>query len=237
MPEGASYIAFLRGRRTVSGISDEATLVVGGAQERVHEIPTWDYQFQCGLRIQPGAARMVLGSAAPALKNVIMPLREVWGARADRLLERLLTAQADADYIRMLSEAVQGVLCERAAAEPLSVALAKAVRRAPGGVRISHLARELGMSVRTLERRFREDVGLSPKQYQRIARMAKVLNLVDRSGGDWAGIAAECGYFDQSHLIEDCHGILGGSPERFLRNVTKAESLQIGLVFEKQPAI
>jgi AraC-like DNA-binding protein len=236
MPEGASYIVFLRGRATASGVSDEATLVVGGAQERVHEIPSWDYQFQCGLRIQPGAARIVLGSAAPALKNAIIPLREVWGARADRLLERLLTARADAEYIRMLSEAVEDSLCERADVEALSVALAQAVRSAPGGVRVSHLARELGMSVRTLERRFREDIGLAPKQYQRMARMAKVLNLVDGSGGDWASIAAACGYFDQSHLIDDCHGVLGRSPERFLRNVTNAESLQIGLVFERQPA-
>ena len=64
--------------------------------------------------------------------------------------------------------------------------------------------------------------------------MAKVLNLLEQSRGDGAGIAAECGYY-QSHLIDDCHEVLGRSPERFLRNVTNTKSLQIGLVFEREP--
>jgi methylphosphotriester-DNA--protein-cysteine methyltransferase len=78
-------------------------------------------------------------------------------------------------------------------------------------------------------------LGLAPKQYQRVSRLAKVLEAVTLSASDWAEIASGCGYYDQSHLIEDCQAILGNSPERFLRTITKAESLEIGLVFEKEP--
>jgi transcriptional regulator GlxA family with amidase domain len=107
------------------------------------------------------------------------------------------------------------------------------VRDAPGDARLSELAAELGLSVRTLERRFRENLGLSPKKYQRITRIAKVLDLLHSREGDWAGIAGLAGYYDQSHLIDDCHSILGRSPERFLRTVTNAGSLEIGLVFDR----
>jgi AraC-like DNA-binding protein len=234
MPEGASYIGFLRGRKTPSGVRDEAALVAGGAQEGIHIIPTWDYHFQVGLRIHPGAAALVLGRAVPALTNAIIPLREVWGERADRLLERLLAARTDADHIRLLSEAVTEVLCTRTSASSLSVRLAGAVRTASGDARVSQLARGLGTTVRTLERKFKAEVGLTPKGYQRISRLAKVFELLEHIPEDWARVATECGYYDQSHLIDDCHEVLGCPPERFLRNLTNIAGLRVGFILERE---
>ena len=232
MPEGASYISFLRGRKSASGVSDDAVLVVGGAQEHVHDIPVWDYQFQCALRIKPGAAALILGPTVPLLTNAIVPLRDLWGERADCLFEQLVAARSDADHIRAISSAVEDVICERAFSAPLSVRLANAVRCAGGNVRISQLAKDLGTTVRTLERRFKEEVGLTPKRYQRISRLAKVVGMLGDTE-DWARIAAECGFYDQSHLIDDCQEVLGDSPERFSRNVASKEALRIGLVFER----
>lgn len=233
MPEGATYIVFLRGKRTLTGISDEARLVVGGAHDCVHDIPTWDYELQCGLRIQPGAARLVLGTPAAVVRNCIVPLRELWGQRADVLLERLVTGSSDAARLRLLCDAVREVLTRDPGGGLLAVRLARAVRSAPGDARLSALARDFGVSVRTLERKFQESVGLGPKQYQRVARMAKVLTRLNDDGGDWSSIASACGYYDQSHLSDDCHWVLGRPPERFLRDITNVGSLEIGLVFEK----
>jgi AraC-like DNA-binding protein len=231
MPEGASYIVLLRGRRP-TGSGDEATLVVGGAQERVHDIPSWDYEYQCGLRIQPGAARAVLGESAEAIRNAIVPLREFWGDRADRLLDLLLAVRSDRHRVQLLHEAVRDRIRGNAEADLVAVRLARAIRGACGDARLGRLARDYGTTVRTLERRFRENIGLGPKQYQRIARIARVFGKVAPNGRDWAAIAAECGYYDQSHLIDDCHELLGHPPDRFLRRLTNVSSLEIGLVFE-----
>ena len=232
MPEGASYIVLLRGRRAAGGDGDQASLVVGGAQERVHDIPSWDYEYQCGLRIQPGATSAVLGVSAAAIANSIVPLRELWGDRADRLLDHLLAARSDGEAAHLLHEAVRQRLHEHANPDLLTVHLARAIRGAPGDARLAALARDCGTTVRTLERRFRDNIGLRPKQYQRIARIARVFDLIGRTGSDWAAVAAECGYFDQSHLVDDCHEILGHPPDRFLRRLTNVSSLEIGLVFE-----
>ncbi|MFZ5893362.1 MAG: helix-turn-helix domain-containing protein [Myxococcota bacterium] len=233
MPEGATYIVFLRGRRTLTGIRDEAKLVVGGAHDCVHDIPTWDYELQCGLRIQPGAARLVLGLSAAVVRNCIVPLRELWGERADVLLEQLVVASSDAAWLRLLCDAVREVLARESHTGLLAVRFARALRSAPGDARLSVLAREFGVSVRTLERRFQDSVGMGPKQYQRVARIAKVLMRLNENGGNWSRIASACGYYDQSHLSDDCHGVLGRPPERFLRDITNVGSLEIGLVFEK----
>ena len=233
MPEGATYIVFLWGKRTPTGVRDEAELVVGGAHDCVHEIPTWDYELQCGLRIQPGAARRVLGIPASVVRNCILPLRELWQHRADLLLDELIAVSCDAAWLRLLCDAVREVLAPEPDGGLLAVDLARAVRHAPGDARLSALARTLGITVRTLERRFQDAVGLRPKQYQRVTRMANVLTRLNDSGGDWSSIAGVCGYYDQSHLSDDCNRVLGRPPERFLRDITNVGSLEIGLVFEK----
>ncbi len=36
-------------------------------------------------------------------------------------------------------------------------------------------------------------------------------------GADWAQLALDCGYFDQSHLIHDFQDFAGSAPQGFLR--------------------
>jgi transcriptional regulator GlxA family with amidase domain len=133
----------------------------------------------------------------------------------------------------LLCDAVREFLAREPHGDLLAVRFARAVRSASGDAKVSVLARELGVTVRTIERRFHDAVGLGPKQYQRVARLAKVLVSLNESGGDWARIASSCGYYDEAHLSADCHGVLGRPPERFLRDVTNVASLEIGLVFER----
>jgi AraC-like DNA-binding protein len=234
MPEGASYIVFLHGRVTSSGVRDEAILIAGGAHDRIFDIPTWSYVYQCGLRIQPGAASAVLGSAASAIKNLIVPLRELWREDAAVLLDRLLATGSSRDRLGLLCQAVRNRLAGAQNTDQAAVHLAEAIRGARGDTRLSRIAQDCGTSVRTLERRFGANIGMGPKQYQRLARIARVFELVGGSSRTWADVAAECGYYDQSHLVDDCHQILGHPPEQFLDRLTNVASLTIGLIFEKE---
>jgi transcriptional regulator GlxA family with amidase domain len=70
----------------------------------------------------------------------------------------------------------------------------------------------MGISGRQLERRFMSEVGLGPKLLCRILRFQQVFPAVERADKNWARIAADCGYYDQAHLIRDFRQFAGQTP-------------------------
>ena len=91
----------------------------------------------------------------------------------------------------------------------------EAVRRisAPGSTPdVARLARSLGVSLRQMQRRFTAQVGLGPKHFARMRRFQRVFAVVEEGNARWAAVAAECGYYDQAHLIRDFKEFLGETP-------------------------
>ncbi len=65
---------------------------------------------------------------------------------------------------------------------------------------IAELGRRLATSKKTLERRFRSDLGLSPLDAYLGLRLDHALHLLRATTRSVASIAAECGFCDSSHL-------------------------------------
>ena len=75
-----------------------------------------------------------------------------------------------------------------------------------GQVSVETLAREAHVSNRTLERIFKENVGIPPKEFLRIVRFQEVfkrLRNADTSEESLLRIAYELGYYDHAHLTNE----------------------------------
>lgn len=83
----------------------------------------------------------------------------------------------------------------------------------PGGVATA--ARRLHVSERHLRNLFVDGVGLSPKHFARIDRVRTVL--AHARARPWADLAADVGYYDQSHLIGEFRRLMGVPPAAFRR--------------------
>ena len=84
------------------------------------------------------------------------------------------------------------------------------------GVAVRAVAEQAGLSHRRLVEVFRAEVGMTPKLYSRVRRFQKA-RLLALKAPDWARVAADCGYFDQSHLIRDFLEFSGLTPAEYLR--------------------
>ncbi|WP_078651402.1 AraC family transcriptional regulator [Streptomyces xylophagus] len=83
-----------------------------------------------------------------------------------------------------------------------------------GAMPVPHLADEVGWSVRQLENRFREQIGLGPKAAARVLRLQRARRLL-AAGRSQAETAAVCGFYDQAHLSGEFRAMTGCTPGQF----------------------
>ena len=81
---------------------------------------------------------------------------------------------------------------------------------------VNTLSRDWGYSVRHLRRRLLAATGHSPRKLARIARMQALL--ATGRGESWAKTAAEFGYYDESHMINDIRALADATPQTLLGN-------------------
>ena len=174
------------------------------------------------VRFKPGAAGAFLATPLHALTDQRADIDLLWGRDdADRLADALWTDElSDRERIALIETQLLRRLRQDTAANAGQALVRRAVSvidTTAGGVRIDDLARELGVSRQHLAAQFRTRVGLSPKLYARICRFRRATDALKAAPApDWARLALECGYFDQSHLIHDFQEFAGSAPERFL---------------------
>ena len=97
-------------------------------------------------------------------------------------------------------------------ADPVIWGALKKMLETDGCVAVEELTADAGISRRQLERKFHDWVGITPKILGRILRFQKVFKALESGAANWAEVAAECGYYDQSHLIRDFRQFAGECP-------------------------
>jgi AraC-like DNA-binding protein len=173
-----------------------------------------------GVKLRAGAFYALFGLPASELTNRVIRVDEVLGRTTTELIDQLAEEAGPAEQVRCLERILlRYVQRARQRDELIAQQLVAALRRLPA-MPISKLAEELGYSVRQLQRKLNDVVGLSPRLYQRICRFEKTLDLIHASSEankiSWTTIALTCGYSDQAHFIRDFHEFAGCTPGRYL---------------------
>jgi len=128
-----------------------------------------------------------------------LPIRAVFEEFEKFLLSRLSTFKRD---IQTVEAATQVLFQTRGLAD------------------ISKLASDLNLSTRSLERKFDEAVGLSPKSLGRVIRFDHIKNeLILKPQTSLTALSFRFGYFDQAHFIRDFKQFSGKTPSVFKQEV------------------
>jgi AraC-like DNA-binding protein len=179
-------------------------------------IDTAEQQCVAGVHFHPGGAFPFLRLPAGELHGLHVSLSDVWGGFAGEVRERLMAVPSVEARFDMLESALLRQLARPLARHPaVGFALREFRGAAQGAVTV--VRAETGLSERRFIELFRQQVGLPPKLYCRVRRFQSAIRRVAKEGGaiDWAGVALDCGYFDQAHLIHDFRAISGLSPGEY----------------------
>jgi methylphosphotriester-DNA--protein-cysteine methyltransferase len=192
--------------------------VVAGPFQRPYPLETAQQSHVVGVVCRPSAARALLGVPARELADRHVALEDLWGAAAGELRERVLAATAAEARLREVENVLEARLAHTdQVSHPLAAAATGLVARAPAALGVAELGEHLGWSVRRLQQVFRDDVGLTPKAYQRLQRFRGALvgiEAAERVG--WPAFALQRGYADQSHLIREFRAHAGVTPSQYL---------------------
>jgi AraC-like DNA-binding protein len=192
-----------------------------------------------GVHFKPGGAFPFLGLHADELADTHIDLETIWGSSAtNEIRERLAATVSPESGFRLLQMTLLSRLFRPLEHHPaVSLALEGFL---PGSARavVHRLARNAGLSDRRFIDVFRFEVGLKPKIFNRVQRFQRTLALAHQiPPPDWAQLAVEHGYFDQSHLIRDFLAFSGFSPIDYLRRLNDLRKQGLHVKFNHLPMV
>ena len=177
-----------------------------------------------GVVFRPGAARAFLAAPAVDFCDQAIQLDLIWGwPSADQLLDRLREARTAAVRLRIVEDALVDRMKtfreKHLPMHPIMNYALHAFGNAPHIRTVADVSREIGWSRRWLSHAFAEQVGITPKRYCRLVRFQHLVReLASQRSVDWASIALDGGFCDQTHLVHEFRAFSGLSPETFLKS-------------------
>lgn len=210
LPDGCVDILFDFGRWHASGCNVGMAAPAGrlvGTMTRALVVPMAGQADLFGIRFRPGVIGSLTASPGRTMQDLSIPLCEA-GIHLSVSDEELYRESSLANRVRRVSPVLQRHLGSRPSADSTVLAAISAwehAAREASGVLPSVLAvaRRVGATERSLERRFGVWAGYRPAQFRRLVRFRAALDVSEAGRRPWAEVAARCGYADQSHLSRD----------------------------------
>ena len=174
-----------------------------------------------GVRFHEGGAYPLLGIPLAELRNALSLLDALDRPNLVRLADQIYATESLPARIRWLEGWLLGRLALGKERSPIIPASLTLLRQRAGELRMPDLAREFALSQRQLERLYQSQVGMSPKQYTQLLRVEQARLALKRGyqrpAGASAELAAELGYYDQSHFIREFRAVVGMTPTAYLK--------------------
>lgn len=174
-----------------------------------------------GVRFRPGGAGAFLDRPVAEWTDRVVALVEVLGPDADDLTRSVTATEDVAEQGRRLI----AFLTERrpppdpAYDELLAVVTTMLEDRTL--TTVQSVTEATGLPPRSLQRLFRRYVGVGPKWVLQRFRLQDAVEAIQNGDvDDLAALAAELGWYDQSHFNRDFTGAIGVSPGRYLADAT-----------------
>ena len=217
----------------------QARVLIAAQMTESARLVTRPGAFVVGARLRPHAAALLTGVPQYLLTGSIHDLASVDRTLATKVSQHLAGRHDARDLMAAFERILTAAFAARmdAAALSPSPSFVRAVTMATRGhglVRVDDLAATAGVSARHLERQLAVHVGLSPKRFLRVLRFQQVIAALREpatTASTWADVAAQHGFYDQAHFINDFKHFTGETPGAW-----EIDDASLTAVFAGRPA-
>lgn len=202
--------------------AEEGRIRVYGVSRRTFKRVLTGKGKALGVAFRAGGFRAFMrpGERVGSLHNKVVLGNQLWPVDDARLARRTLAGDDDTGMVRCIEEFLESRHPARDPVADQVAGLVETIERLTWLRRVDELSVESGLSIRTLQRLFREYVGAAPKWVIQRRRLLDAAELVHAGESiAWADLAGELGYSDQAHLVRDFTAAVGTSPAAYAETV------------------
>lgn len=171
------------------------------------------------VRFKPGAFKYVFSGALNEFANEKIPVVDLWQSAGKQLSQKLRRNQTPGEKIELIG----GFIIDQLNDGRYSVIdeTVRHIMNHRGLVDLPDLEQKSHLSSAQFRKRFREEVGLSPKKYSKIIRINSVISeFYSNQQGLLLDLAYAHDYYDQSHFIKEFKSIVGQTPTQYLAELS-----------------
>ncbi len=160
------------------------------------------------------------------LANKETPIELLFGEHTAKELEQNIIQATDSEKrIEIIEDFLLNRLNDRTTIDNIVKQTVDAILATNGTASITTILKEDLSKRRQLERNFKKQIGVSPKQLGKVVRLQTALKiLLNKKTENLTAIAYQSEYFDQSHFTKDFREFTGINPKEFLGNENMALS-------------
>ncbi|HZE85296.1 MAG TPA: helix-turn-helix transcriptional regulator [Puia sp.] len=168
-----------------------------------------------GVYLYPFALPKIFRIPASAFSNEMIDLDTLLGQKGNDLTEQMMLAENTSGRVSIMTDFIEKRIASDSSIDTPVLESVNCLIREKGAVRIDDLAKRYFLSSRQFERKFKEFAGFSPKLYSRIIRFQSAAAQYGNHTRTLTEIAYDCGYYDQSHFINDFKEFSGYHPKKY----------------------
>lgn len=221
IPTGLIELTIYLGDKPIS--SDRGSLtsevsLLSGQQKTPYDLVVAGAVTVFSITFHPQGAQAFFNIPMDELYDQTISLRSIQKAFVDQVETELYEAASFADRVGIMNQFLWLLLTKNGTRDeqPRLVDSLATIDQSMGMVDINTLARKACLSRKQYERIFKANVGVSPKRFLRIIRLQHALFKKQINPKmSLTALAYDCGYYDQSHMINDFKLLTGMSPRKY----------------------
>jgi hypothetical protein len=225
IPDGCIEMAFILGddiKRYTSEdefILQPRAMVLGQTIEPFYIEPT-GYVNTFAVRFYPYGFANFVNIAIKNLANTETPIELLFGEKpAKELEQKIIQAAGTKERIEIVEGFLLDKLNDKTTIDNIVKTTIDTLLSTKGTSSINAILKEDLSKRRQLERKFLNQIGISPKQLGKVIRLQAALKmLLKQQPESLTQIAYENEYYDQTHFIKDFKEFTGTTPGKFLED-------------------